>query len=54
MYRKEIAPARFKGDFTLSIIRERRNTNKLPSALRPIEAKREQFEGSMETDEMES
>lgn len=44
----------FIGDFALSIISARRNTNKLPSVLRPIEAKRMQFEGSPETDEMES
>ena len=44
----------FEGDFALSIIGGRRNNNKLSSALRPIEAKRVQFEDSMETGEMES
>ena len=44
----------FKADFALSIIGGRRNINKLPSALRPVEAKRVQFEDSMETGEMES
>ena len=44
----------FKGDVALSIIGERKNINKLFSALSPIEVKRVQFEDSMETREMES